>query len=405
MRRAGAGLMVREWLHNYGDHDLGVLRGPYFTASGILTSSPEPHKANLSVLYAYLHLFPLLNSLLTMQSQAAFSTAYPAFRRTSPPDYGIPNSPFGQTAEDILGGREKVVPGAIFPHDIAPMDQPHTSIDLDKAIQFVKSLIDLALPDTVQGAVSGEMAGYALNQAAHMASLTWGPIVDNVEDCLSDRVGWESRLIDEHIGEPVYVWGQDLTRRKVNGSRQAKAGWMGIGPKDLDGVHRYDVTLEPATINNDQLELRVIKDELDMRLMDPAEAIRRRGRNPVDVERAWLLYELKQDDQIRNMMRQYVFRELGTIEQQSMTQLGPEGSPQAPVSGMPPGAQPGVSQGLPTTGFVQPAGSVAPALPPGQGAARPAGPIVTNQPPGPVPGSPGGARGVPAAHEELPGGG
>jgi hypothetical protein len=408
---AGSGLMVREWEHGYGDLDLGVLRGPYFHAPGILTSSREPHKAHLSVLFAYRHLFPLLNSLLTMQSQAAFAFSYPAYRRTTPPAYNIPESPFGVDASEIAGARERIVPGAIFPHDIAPMDQPKTSVDLDKAIQFVKAMIDLALPDTIQGAVTGEMAGYTLNQAAHLATLTWGPIVENVQDCLSDRVGWESRLIDEHIGETVYVWGRAASVRKSGGSQQAKTGWIGLGPKDIDGVHNYEVTLEPATINTDQLELRVLRDELDMRLIDPAEAVRSRGRNPVEVERAWLLYELKQDPEIRNNLKQRIFQDLGTIEQQTMEALGPDGQP-APVSGQPTGATPGVSQGLPTTGFVPQQGAVPgapppPAAPPGGpgGPGGPPPPMSLPRPPGPTPGSPAGLRPPPANHEPVPGGG
>jgi hypothetical protein len=404
--RRGSGLMVQEYAHSYGNLDLGTLNGPYFHAAGILTSSREPHKAHLSVLFAYLHLFPLLNALLTMQSQAAFSFAYPAYRRTTPPNYGLPDAPFGLAADELAGNRQKIVPGAIFPHDIAPMDQPHTSVDLDKAIQFVKSLIDLALPDTVQGAVSGEMAGYTLNQAAHLASLTWGPIVENVQDCLSDRVSWESQLIEDKIGETVYVWGSVPQPRKRPGQpRQYKDGWLGIGPKELDGVHNYDVILKPATINNDELELRIIKQELDMRLMAPDEAVRRRGRNPVEVERAWLLFELKQDPEIRNNMKQRIFQQLNILEQQTMQALGPGGSPGGapPVetSGLPPGAQPGISQGLPTTGFVPPAGSVAPAqsTPPG---VQP--PMSEPQAPGLAPGQPAGVRGAPPGSLPQPGG-
>ena len=397
----GSGRVIYEWEHAYGNKDLGTLNGPYFHAAGILTSSREPHKAHMSVLFAYLHLFPLLNSLLTMQSQAAFTFAYPAYRRTTPPAYNLPDAPFGLAADEIAGNRQKIVPGAIFPHDIAPMDQPHTGIDLDKAIQFVKSLIDLALPDTVQGAVTGEMAGYTLNQAAHMATITWGPIVDNVQDCLSDRVGWESWLIENRIGENVYVWGNIPQPRKRSGQPiQYKDGWMGIGPKDLAGVHNYDVTLKPATINNDELELRIIRDELDMRLLAPDEAVRRRGRNPVEVERAWLLYELKQDPEIRNNMKQRIFQQLNLVEQQTMQALGPEGAPggapPAPMSGLPPGAQPGVSQGLPTTGFVPPAGATAPAsVPP---------PMSLPQPPGQDAGAPAGARPAPPGSAPLPGG-
>jgi hypothetical protein len=305
-------------------------------------------------------------------------------------------------ADEIVGNRQKIVPGAIFPHDIAPMDQPHTSVDLDKAIQFVKSMIDLALPDTVQGAVSGEMAGYALNQAAHLASLTWGPIVDNVQTCHAERTNWESALIEEKIGETVYVYGSVPQPRKRPGQpRQYKAGWIGLGPKEIDGVHNYEIELKPATINNDELELRIIHQELDMRLMSPEEAVRRRGRNPVEVERSWMLYELKQDPEIRNNMKQRIFQQLNILEQQSMQALGPEGAPGgAPpveMSGLPPGAQPGVSQGLPTTGFVPPAGSVAPAPTPP--------PMSLPQAPGQNQGAPAGARPAPPQHLPLPGGG
>lgn len=400
--KSGTGLMVKEWNHSYGNLELGTLRGPYFHAPGILTSSREPHKAHLSVLFAFLHLFPLLNALLTMQSQAAFSFAYPAYRRTTPPTYNLPDAPFGLAADEIVGNRQKIVPGAIFPHDIAPMSQPTTSVDLDKAIQFVKSLIDLALPSTVQGNIGSEMAGYTLNQAAHLASLTWGPIAENIEDCLSDRTGWESYLISEQIGETVYVYGSvPQARNRAGRTREYRAGWMGIGPKELGDVHNYTVELKPATINDDEMELRVIRQELDMRLMSPDEAVRRRGRNPVEVERAWMLYELKQDPEIRNNMKQRIFQQLNITEQQVMQALGPEGAPGGapPVetSGLPPGAQPGVSQGLPTTGFVPPAGATAPAaVPP---------PMSLPQPPGQNPGAPAGARGVPEQHQPIPGGG
>lgn len=403
--RVGSGLAVKRYRHSYGDETLKVLRGPYFHASGILTSSRQPHKASLSVLFAYLRLFPLLNSLLTMQSQAAFSFAYPAYRRATPPTLGLPQSPFGLDASELQGVREKIVPGAIFPHDIVAMDQPRTSVDLDKAITFVRGMIDMALPDAVQGVITGETAGYALNQAAHLASLQWSPIVENVQDCLSERVSWESQLIQYHIGEPVYVWGSIPQPKRRKGSpRLYKDGWMGIGPKDLKDAHNYEVVLEPVSINNEALVLRNLREKLDMRLISPADAIRAVGGNPVEVERAWLLHELKQDQEIRQNLKQRVFMELGTIEQEQMRKVGPEGTPGGapPVetSPLPAGAQPGVSQGLPATGFVPPAGATPAAAPPPEGA-----PMALPRPPGTAPGEPGGIPGAPALYSPIPGGG
>ena len=139
-----------------------------------------------------------------------------------------------------------------------------------------------------------------------------------------------------------------------------------------------------------------------MRLIDPAEAVRKRGRNPVAVERAWMLYELKQDPEIRAAMKQRIFQELGTLEQQKMEQI-PEGAgPQVPMSDQPAGALPGISQGLPVTGFVPPQ---PPAGGGGGGGAPPPGPPPgAPMPPGPPPGSAAGVRGAPPEHIPGPGG-
>jgi len=407
---SGSGLMVKRWRHGYGDENLQVLRGPYFHAPGIVTSSREPHKAQLGVLFAYLHLFPLLNALLTMQSQAAFSFSYPAYRRTTPPAFGIPESPFGADALELQGNRDKIVPGAIFPHDIAPMDQPRSSVDLDKAISFTRSLLDMALPDSVQGVITGETAGYTLNQAAHLASLQWSPIVDNVQNCLAERVGWESRLIEEFIGETVYVWGNfPQPRRRPGQVVLYKDGWMGIGPKELKGCHNYEVTIEPANVNNEALKIRNIKEKLDIRVITPVDAIREMGNDPVEVERGWLLHELKTDPEIRNMMKQRVFQGLATIDQQSMQQLPesgqPDAQPQVQTSGQQINVPQGVAPGITPEAFVPPFGGQGQpgAAPPGSAPPGAAPPGSLPSPPGTISGQPGGVRGAPARHLPIPG--
>lgn len=400
----GSGLLVKDIPHNFGDAELGTLRGPYFMASGLTTSSSQPERAHMSVLFAYIHLFPLLNALMTMQAQAAFTFAFPAYRRTRPNNFGLIDTPFGYDARDIVQNRQQIVPGAIFPDDIMPMDQPRTSVDLDKAIQFVTQMIQRVLPDTVQGMISGETAGYAINQASHLATLAWTPLTDNAQETLSDRVGFESELIETNIGEIVYVRGSiprpKSSQRSLAPYGDYKNGWIGLGPKHLNGNHNYTVTLEPASINTDTLQLRNIKEELDMRLIDPNEAIRMRGRNPVEVERAWLLYELKQDPIIRNQLKQRIYQQLSTMEQDAMRGVPPEGQPTAPTvptSNQPVGAAPGIPQGAPTTGFVPPSPS------PAQAAQAPAPQPTTAGTPGTPTGAPAGLRGAPALHSPLPG--
>lgn len=285
------------------------------------------------------------------------------------------------------------------------MDQPRTSIDLDKAIEFVTQMIQRVLPDTVQGMITGETAGYAINQASHLATLAWTPLTDNAEEALSDRVGFESELIERNIGEVVYV--RAAIPRPKNSVRSLaaygdyKQGWIGIGPKHLDGNHNYEVKLQPASINTDTLELRNLRDEIDMRLIDPAEAVRKRGRNPVEVERAWLLFELKQDPIIRNQLKQRIYQNLSTMEQDAMRGVPEEGQPnaQVQVSNAPAGAQPGVSQGLPATGFVQPQPTPAQAAQPPAAVPGPQMPRPTGTPEG----APAGTRGAPNTYSPLPG--
>ena len=156
-------------------------------------------------MFGYLRLFPLLDSLLTMQGQAAYQTAYPALKKTTPPGAipGLPQPPYGTDARENAGKNDTIEPGNLFPIDIAPIDQPKSGIDLDKLLANIKDMLEWALPSVVQGMVASDQSGYALNQAAYLARLGWDPIVSNAEVALSDRIDFESWLIENRIGEKV----------------------------------------------------------------------------------------------------------------------------------------------------------------------------------------------------------
>jgi hypothetical protein len=278
-------------------------------------------------------------------------------------------------------------------------------------------MIDMALPDSVQGVVTGETAGYTLNQAAHLASLQWSPIVDNVEVCLSERTGWESWLIENRIGETVYVWGSyPQPRRRPGQPIQFKDGWMGIGPKELKGVHLYEVKIDPANVNNEALKLRNIEMKLNLRLIAPDMAVREAGYDPIEVERKWLLHELKNDPEVRGNLKQRIFQGLATIDQQKMQDVPPGGEPQGPQApqALQPNVPQGVAPGVTPEGFAPPFPAaptqtrINEAVQPGQPGAQlgpggqPQGPPMA---PGTLPGQPGGIRGVPTQHLPLPGGG
>lgn len=400
------GTLVRTLKHSYGDPILKTLKGPYFHALGLTTASRLPEHAGLSILFGFLRLFPLLDSLLTMQGQSAYMTAYPAFKKTIPPGQipGLPAMPYGIDAREQAGADNKVEPGKLFPFDVSPIDQPHAGMDADKLLGNVREMLELALPSVVQGVVASDQSGYALNQAAYLARLGWDPIVSNAEVALGDRVGFESWIIQNRIGEKVYAWGEiEAKKGKKMIGGQTKAAWLGVGPDDLKGVHRYEAKLAPSTPSNEIIETRAIGEKMQLKLITYEDAVERAGGNPDEVEKSWLLHELKGSQEIQAELKNAIFEQVATIRSARMQQAGlptaeemagvgsagvPGGTPGAPPmpgpGGMPGNPVPSPGNGLP----------VAPPPPGGGGG---------GMPPGGIPGNPQ-VQGPPANAMPMPGG-
>lgn len=330
------GKLVHTVKHGYGDPDTQTLRGPYFHCLGITTSSRNVATMGVSIIFGFLRLYGLLNSLLTMQQQAAFRYAFTAYKRRQQPGYGMPDNVYALAPGPDQGSEQivDVQPGDILPWDIDPIELGHAGVDLDKAIGLVRELLELALPQVVQG-VMADSSGYAISQAAHLARLIWDPIVDNAEMCLAQRVGFESWLIQNQVKENVYVFG-DLPG---TGRRVAPRGVFSIGPDDLNGVHRYRVRLEPETPSNEVIKLRAIAEAMQLRVMGPYQAITELGRNPDEVEKEWLVYDVKHSPEVQQVLMQRTFEKLGIVDQQT------HGEDLARYGGPPPGTPPGAALG------------------------------------------------------------
>jgi hypothetical protein len=398
----GEGTLVRVLKHHYGDPQLKTLRGPYFHALGITTASRLPEHAGLSILFGFLRLFPLLDSLLTMQGQAAYMTAYPAFKKTTPPGVvpGLPAMPYGTDAREQNTTASTIEPGKLFPFDVAPIDQPRSGVDADKLIGNIKDMLEWALPSAVQGLVASDQSGYALNQAAYLARLGWDPIVSNAEVALGERIGFESWLVENCISEKVYAWGEiEAKRGKKTIGGQSKATWLGIAPEDLKGVHRYEVKLAPSTPSNEIIETRAIGEKMQLKLITYEDAVERAGANPDEVEKSWLLHDLKSSQEIQGQLKQAILQKIGTIHSQRMAAAGmpspeemagigsagvPGGTPGAPPmpgpGGMPGNPVPSPGQGLPMA--PPPPGGGGGGMPPG---GIPGGPRIPSPPPNAMP--------------------
>lgn len=292
--KKGEGRMIKTFKHRYGIRDTRTLRGPYFHAFGITTSSRENHLMGLSVLFGFLKLFPWLDELLTIQGAAAWQYGYPRYGMVNggeAPD-GVRAGAFSKDAMDRMDKEPLIEPGAILPWNVKPVDAPSSGPDLGEAIKICRDLLELALPSIVQGAVDGTESGYLAAQATHLARLIWQPIVDNAEFCCAERTAFESWLIDKEIAEDVYVWGEEAIRPGLK-RRKPRMMWLGIGPDDIKGVHAYKCKLEPSTPSQDVIKVRTHDEMLKLKLETLSMARADMGFNPDEVEMGWLLDEAK----------------------------------------------------------------------------------------------------------------
>lgn len=327
-RAIGRGTVVKTIKnHGYGDPKTGILYGPYFQALGTTTAHRMPHKAGLGVLYGFLDLFPLLDSMLTIAHNNAIMTGFASFKKNRPPQEqslrprGQGGNPFGEDGDEDDEYSEVIEPGFVYPDDIGPLEMPRAGIDFDKFIQMVRQFLELALPSVVQGVVSGDESGYALNQAAHLARLAWDPILDNAEFALSDRVGFESWIIENMIGENVYAWGSvanKLSPRKRMGTM------LTIGPKDLGGVHNYRIKLDPQTPSNKSLELKYHIEAEASGYESKADGIEELGKNPDEVLRQRMLEKFMMDPEVEGRIFERAKQKLGWLDGQAVTQVQEE---------------------------------------------------------------------------------
>lgn len=372
-RSLGKGTLVRKLAHGYGDESCKTLRGPYFHSYGITTDSGEAEEAGLSVLYPYLDLFPVLDSMLTIRANAAYFTGFPSWKYKMAPGAAIPPNPYGNDGSETDGTTTDIVPGKIYPYDIEPIQMPAAGPEFAAMFQELRMMLADALPAVVQGAAPGD-SGYQDNLATWNARLGWDPIVKNAEIAMAERTGFESWLIENKVGEPVTVWGEAPPDLKKKGSR---GGWLTMDGKTLGGVHRYQIALNPETPSNRIIEVRTHAELLNLELESWEDAVTAMGNNPDEVEQSNLLRKLKNDPQVFQTLRDRMFHNLSTMDQKALTPtqvsstitLGPGQQRETTGSQALPGA--------PVPDVTQPGQQGVPLVPPGNVGGAPSGVAAT----------------------------
>ena len=428
--RLGKGTIVRSVRHGYGIPQTKTLRGPYFRAGGVTTGTRDPETMSLGVLFGFLDLFKLYDQLLTLSSNAAFMTGYPAYKRNAPPGASMASAigagagpqvaPFGIDGGERDAERPvQVVPGEVLPFDVSPVEPPKTGVDLQKAGEQVGEILNRVHPPALSGQDSGS-SGYQLNQTAYLGGLRYSPILKNGEIALGQRTSFESWLIENKVGETVYAWGevpQVTPRRGYNpGARGTREGWLGVGPDDLKGAHRYRVALDAEVPSNKVLEVRTQVEMLQAGLTSRTQAMEELGQDPGAVERQLLVENMKRTPEVQKRLQDRIFQLLGMGEEQQLAELG--GPPSGPPGGMPGGGPPGgVVPAAPGQGGLemgapdafQPGQNGMALVPPPPGSVTGMGSTGPAMAPGGLPANPGGGpagmQGPPPNALPLPGGG
>lgn len=387
---AAAGTVLRRYPHRYGNPYTNTLRGPYFHCRGATTESRLPDKAGMGVLYGYLDLFVWLNELLSIQQVNAVMTGLAAYKRNRPPPgSGLPEA---ELSEDGLPRPRQPVtlePGTVFDDDIGPVEQPVAGRALGETIAMVNEALARILPNVLQGIVDTTDSGYQLAQAVRLGRIAFDPIVKNIQRCMAKRVAFESRLIEECVGETVYVEGDaGGGRPKKRGSSTATV--LSIGPEDLNGVHRYRVTLSPDATNEELIDVRKHREMVDGGFESVAEAQEALGKNPEETERKIYAEQAKAWPEVQAQLKQRTLEKLAVADQQRRAAAeaalgGPAGAPGDALQGMGQVFEPGQA-GMPIEPTV-PGGQVGvPASPAGAPGGIPAQQMVGGLPGQPAPG-------------------
>ena len=403
-RGLGRGTIVKSLPHAYGIKDTRTLRGPYFQAGGITTGQREPELMSLGILFGYLDLFKMYDQLLTLTTNAAFMTGFPAYKRNAPSGAGMISAigaaagpavaPFGIDGGERDAQRPvQVVPGEVLPFDVSPIEPPKTGIDLQHAKDDVVNIFKRILPDALAGADSGELGlrpepvGVP-GQPALLPDLEQRPVRP-----LRARRLRELPDRGVHRGEGLrlgHATGSVSARGYNPGIRGAREGWLGIGPDELNGAHRYRVALDAEVPSNRVLEVRTQVEMLQAGLTSRTQAMEELGQDPGAVERQLLVENLKRSPEIQKRLMDRIHQLLGIAQEQQIQELG--GPPGPPPGGAPPGGPPqlpgGLQMGAPDA--VAP-GQGMPFAPPPPGSVTGAGSTGPAMAPGGLPGNPGGA--------------
>jgi len=365
------GYIVKQYRHRY---PFGV---PYDYAPGLTMSHWRNRKVGWSIGHTKLWLVKYRQYLRAMHAQyVARDLLSPLVTYGDTPaagvigENGLPKEPeISVHPGEIIN----LAPG----RQLARIQYPDAST-LEKHMALIDGAIrDLESPRVTT--LSGmEGAGFAISQVLQYTRTRIGPVRHGIEALLKGQTEKMWALIREHAGEKVWVfYGGDAG---ATASEQAKAEYIGFGPKDLERPMHISWEVQAQLPTDEMIMARYAHERLAAGTWGKDEAVTYMGDNPDEIRRSIARDEIRASDAYKKWLYNEVFMEAGRGDmlqkaQQAMARAQ-FGQP-ASGGGLPPGAaqpgqpQPGVFEGGgPGLGGVPDMGALA-AAPNGAGVSPP----------------------------------
>lgn len=319
------GHVVHHQRHRYG-------QPPYIYAMGQTTSSPDPAKKGLSLLYPLRYLLPYLDRLLSQKGTAVRLWAWPTpvVKRSlalmqadpsllEPPEY------------DIRPGKALSIWGD---EDISYLVWQGNGPDADEQLRLVMQMIERAgLADVLygQGIGAGD-SGYLVNQLIAAARMKLKPLVEHAENAMERAIRLLWDVVEYEIRQPLHVYAR--------GEGEGNRGWISLGPDDLNGYRQVEFKLSPMMPTDEYAVASMAANLMTAGIWSRRRAMERTGVEQPEAEEDRILIERwKASPQVQQVLLPEALKRFG------LKVAPPEPAP-ADVFDQLQGAPPGLQQAV-----------------------------------------------------------
>lgn len=316
------GEVVHHQIHTYR-------RPPYIIARGVTTSSPDPEKAGLSILYPVRHILPYLDRLLSQKATAVRMWCWPTpiFRAAADTDpKKTVNVDPGKTV--VLKPREEL--SFLVWQGNAP--------DVERQVAQIMDMVDRA---TISQSMYGESyagdSGYLVNQLIAAARMKFRPLVAHAERAKEQLVQLLWDIVETQIQRPLYVY---TTNKSEDGKKER--GWIALDPDDIKGYRQVRVTVNPLLPTDTYARTSRVLAELNGGVRSVRSAMEEIGIEQPDM----MLDEIQldrwlQQPQVQEVMIQEIIERFGILEKAKQSQVSA-----ANMMGMFPNMPPALQQAI-----------------------------------------------------------